>query len=107
MSQIIEITDAQFESDVLNANKPVLVDFWAPWCGPCKMLGPILQQVADHYGDKIQIVKVNVDDNTQTPAKFGVRGVPTMMLFKDGENVETKVGVIQKSQLISLIDNHL
>lgn len=107
MSHCIDINDNQFEAEVINSSTPVLIDFWAPWCGPCKMIAPVLEQVAQHYGDKVKIVKMNVDDNQNTPAKFGVRGIPTMMLFKDGENVETKVGMIQKAQLIALIDNHL
>ncbi|WP_119328871.1 thioredoxin [Cysteiniphilum halobium] len=107
MSQCINITDGEFESAVINSNQPVLVDFWAPWCGPCKMIAPILDQVSEHYGDKLKIVKINVDDNQDTPAKFGVRGIPTLMVFKDGENVETKVGAVQKSQLIQILDKHI
>lgn len=107
MSQCINITDSEFESAVVNSEQPVLVDFWAPWCGPCKMIAPILDQVAEHYGDQLKIVKINVDDNQDTPAKFGVRGIPTLMVFKDGENVETKVGAVQKSQLIQILDKHI
>ncbi|MDA0910667.1 MULTISPECIES: thioredoxin [Cysteiniphilum] len=107
MSQCINITDSEFESAVVNSEQPVLVDFWAPWCGPCKMIAPILDQVAEHYGEKLKIVKINVDDNQDTPAKFGVRGIPTLMVFKDGENVETKVGAVQKSQLIQILDKHI
>lgn len=107
MSQCVNITDSEFESAVVNSEQPVLVDFWAPWCGPCKMIAPILDQVAEHYGDKLKIVKINVDDNQDTPAKFGVRGIPTLMVFKDGENVETKVGAVQKSQLIQILDKHI
>ncbi|WHN66681.1 thioredoxin [Cysteiniphilum sp. QT6929] len=107
MSQCVNITDSEFESAVVNSEQPVLVDFWAPWCGPCKMIAPILDQVAEHYGEKLKIVKINVDDNQDTPAKFGVRGIPTLMVFKDGENVETKVGAVQKSQLIQILDKHI
>ena len=107
MSQCINITDNEFESAVLENSKPVLVDFWAPWCGPCKMIAPVLEQVAEHYGEKLKVVKINVDDNQETPAKFGVRGIPTLMIFKDGENVETKVGAVQKSQLIQILDKHV
>lgn len=84
-----------------------MLDFWAPWCGPCKMLAPILDQVTEHYGDKIKVCKINIDDNEETAMKFGVRGVPTLMVFKDGENKETKVGVVQKTQLISIVDKYL
>ncbi len=80
--------------------------FWAPWCGPCKMISPILEQIAEHYGDKVKVCKINIDDNEETAMKFGVRGVPTLMIFKDGENKETKVGVVQKSQLISIVDKY-
>ncbi len=107
MSQCINITDSEFKSAVLDSIQPVLVDFWAPWCGPCKMIAPVLDQVAEHYGQKLKIVKINVDDNQEIPAKFGVRGIPTLMVFKDGENVETKVGVVQKSQLIQILDKHI
>ncbi|WP_395947521.1 thioredoxin [Caedibacter taeniospiralis] len=107
MSQCINITDSEFKSAVLDSIQPVLVDFWAPWCGPCKMIAPVLDQVAEHYGQKLKVVKINVDDNQEIPAKFGVRGIPTLMVFKDGENVETKVGAVQKSQLIQILDKHI
>nr|WP_239986710.1 thioredoxin [Fastidiosibacter lacustris] len=107
MSQCLNITDHQFDAEVINSERPVLVDFWAPWCGPCKMIAPVLDQIAEHYGDKLKVVKINVDDNQEVPAKFGVRGIPTLMVFKDGENVETKVGAVQKSQLIQILDKHI
>ncbi|AIT10019.1 thioredoxin [Candidatus Francisella endociliophora] len=107
MSKCIDISDSQFEAEVLNSNIPVVLDFWAPWCGPCKMLSPILEQVANHYDDQVKICKLNIDDNEEVAQKFGVRGVPTIMVFKDGENKETKVGVVQKSQLISIVDKYL
>ncbi len=107
MSQCINITDSEFKSAILDSTQPVLVDFWAPWCGPCKMIAPVLDQVAEHYGQKLKVVKINVDDNPEIPAKFGVRGIPTLMVFKDGENVETKVGAVQKSQLIQILDKHI
>ncbi|OEZ33101.1 thiol reductase thioredoxin [Francisella endosymbiont of Amblyomma maculatum] len=107
MSKCIDISDSQFENEVVNNDIPVLLDFWAPWCGPCKMLAPILDQVAEHYDDKIKVYKINIDDNEETATKFGVRGVPTFMVFKDGENKETKVGVVQKTQLISIVDKYL
>jgi thioredoxin 1 len=108
MSQLISaISDAQFETDVLHAAVPVLVDFWAEWCGPCKMLAPILEAVAQEYEGKVKIVKVNVDQNPDTPAKFGIRGIPTLILFKNGEAVATKVGALSKSQLTSFLDSSL
>lgn len=107
MSKCIDISDRQFQAEVVNSDTPVVLDFWAPWCGPCKMISPILEQIAEHYGDKIKICKINIDDNEETAMKYGVRGVPTLMIFKDGENKETKVGVVQKSQLISIVDKYL
>lgn len=107
MSKCIDISDSQFENEVVNNDIPVLLDFWAPWCCPCKMLAPILDQVAEHYDDKIKVCKINIDDNEETATKFGVRGVPTPMVFKDGENKETKVGVVQKTNLISIVDKYL
>jgi thioredoxin 1 len=107
MSKCIDISDSQFENEVVNSDIPVVLDFWAPWCGPCKMLSPILEQVAEHYGEKVKICKLNIDDNEEIAQKFGVRGVPTLMVFKDGENQETKVGVVQKTQLISIVDKYL
>ena len=100
-------TDASFDADVLQADKPVLVDYWAEWCGPCKMIAPILDDVAEHYGDKIQIAKMNVDENRDVPAKFGIRGIPTLMLFKDGQLAATKVGALSKAQLTEFIDGNL
>ena len=100
-------TDAAFESDVLKADKPVLVDYWAEWCGPCKAIAPILDEVAKEYGQRLQIAKLNVDDNRDVPAKFGIRGIPTLMLFKDGQLAATKVGALSKSQLTSFLEGHL
>jgi thioredoxin 1 len=99
-------TDAAFEQDVLQANIPVLVDFWAEWCGPCKMIAPVLDEVAQEYEGKVKIVKVNVDDNSDTPAKYGVRGIPSLILFKNGSVVATKVGALTKSQLMAFLDEH-
>ncbi len=101
------VTDASFASDVLNASGPVLVDFWAEWCGPCKMIGPSLEEISDELGDKVTIVKLNIDDNPDAPGKYGVRGIPTMILFKDGAPAETKVGAAPKSALKSWIEASL
>jgi thioredoxin 1 len=104
---IKHVSDATFEADVLQAGKPVLVDYWAEWCGPCKMIAPILDEVAGTYGDKLQIAKMNVDENRDIPAKFGIRGIPTLMLFKDGQLAATKVGAMSKAQLTAFIDQQL
>ena len=101
------VTDASFSSDVLNASGPVLVDFWAEWCGPCKMIGPSLEEISDELGDKVTILKLNIDDNPDAPGKYGVRGIPTMILFKDGAPAETKVGAAPKSALKSWIEASL
>ena len=104
---IKHISDSSFEADVLQSGKPVLVDYWAEWCGPCKMIAPILDDVSREYGDRLQVAKMNVDENQQVPAQFGIRGIPTLMLFKQGELVATKVGVLPKAQLTAFIDSHL
>ena len=101
------VSDASFESDVLQADMPVLVDYWAEWCGPCKMIAPILDEVSKTYDGKLRIAKMNVDENRDIPAKFGIRGIPTLMLFKDGELAATKVGALSKAQLTAFIDSHL
>jgi thioredoxin 1 len=107
-SELIKhITDASFGADVLKADKPVLVDYWAEWCGPCKMIAPILDDVSKAYEGRLQITKMNVDHNTETPAKFGIRGIPTLMIFKGGELAATKVGALSKAQLTAFIDGHL
>jgi thioredoxin 1 len=100
-------TDSSFEQDVLKSDSPVLVDYWAEWCGPCKMIAPILDEVARDYGDKIRIMKLNVDENQAVPARYGIRGIPTLMLFHNGEVLETKVGALSKSQLTGFLDSHL
>ena len=102
---IIHVSDSTFEKQVLNSGKPVLVDYWAAWCGPCKMIAPILDEIADEYTDKLTIAKINIDDNPLTPQKYAVRGIPTLMIFKNGEIAGTKVGAMSKSQLSAFIDS--
>ncbi|MBK6595998.1 MAG: thioredoxin TrxA [Burkholderiales bacterium] len=104
---IKHVTDASFEADVLQSAQPVLVDYWAEWCGPCKMIAPILDEVSAAYEGKLNIAKMNVDDNREIPAKFGIRGIPTLMLFRDGQLAATKVGALSKAQLIAFIDQQL
>jgi thioredoxin 1 len=104
---IVAVTDDSFESDVLQSDKPVLVDYWAEWCGPCKMIAPILEEIAPDYADKIKIAKLNIDDNPNTPPKYGIRGIPTLMLFKAGAVDATKVGALSKSQLTAFIDENI
>ena len=107
-SDLIQHTsDAAFESDVLKADKPVLVDYWADWCGPCKMIAPILDEVSKDYDGRLKIAKMNVDENRDVPAKFGIRGIPTLMIFKDGQLAATKVGALSKAQLTAFLDQHL
>ncbi|WP_415034335.1 thioredoxin TrxA [Azonexus sp.] len=101
------VTDATFEAEVLQAELPVLVDYWAEWCGPCKMISPILDEIAAEYAGKLKVAKVNIDDNQGTPAKYGIRGIPTLMLFKNGNIEATKVGALSKSQLAAFIDSAL
>ncbi len=104
---IVNATDASFETDVLQSDSPVLVDYWAPWCGPCKMVAPILDEIAGEYEGKLRIVKVNVDDNPGTAQKYGVRGIPTLSLFKGGSLEATKVGALSKSQLTAFLDSNI
>ena len=106
-SEIKYVSDASFESDVLQAASPVLVDYWAEWCGPCRMIAPILDEVAGDYKGRLTVAKLNVDENQATPAKYGIRGIPTLMLFKNGAVVGTKVGALSKSQLTAFIDGNI
>lgn len=103
----ISITDASFETDVLKSSKPVLLDFWAEWCGPCRMLLPVVDEVATEMGDQITVAKINVDENPQTPAKFGVRGIPTLMIFQNGELKQTRVGGLPKADLKKWIEDSI
>jgi thioredoxin 1 len=107
MSEIKYTSDSAFEADVLKSASPVLVDYWAEWCGPCRMIAPILDEVSKEYQGKITVAKLNVDENQTTPAKYGIRGIPTLMMFKDGAVVGTKVGALSKSQLTAFIDSNL
>jgi thioredoxin 1 len=104
---IVHTSDASFANDVLKAEKPVLLDFWAEWCTPCKMIAPILEEIADEYQDRLRIAKLNIDENPQTPPKFGIRGIPTLILFKNGTVEAQKVGALSKSQLAAFLDQHL
>ncbi len=107
VSDIVYVTDDSFESDVLKSDVPVLIDYWADWCGPCKMIAPILEEIASEYDGKVKVAKLNIDENPSTPPKFGIRGIPTLMLFKGGEVEATKVGALSKSQLTAFLDSNL
>jgi len=107
MSQIHAITDTTFEKEVIESTIPVVVDFWAPWCGPCKSLAPIIDDVSTKYPEKVKFVKLDVDQNSATPPKFGVRGIPTLILFKNGQVAATHVGLLNKADLTKFIDDHI
>ena len=104
---IVYVSDATFDSEVLQSTTPVLVDYWAEWCGPCKMIAPILDDVAKEYAGRLKVAKLNIDDNQATPPKYGIRGIPTLMLFKNGNVEATKVGAVSKSQLTAFIDSNI
>lgn len=106
-NSVLHVSDSEFNEAVINAEGPVLVDYWAEWCGPCKMIAPILDEIANEYAGKLTVVKLNIDDNQETPQHYGVRGIPTLMLFKDGEVEATKVGALSKSQLAAFLDSNL
>lgn len=105
--KIVYVTDDTFEEEIVKSDGPVLVDYWADWCGPCKMIAPILDEIADEYTGRLKIAKLNIDENPVTPPKFGIRGIPTLMLFKNGNVEATKVGAVSKSQLTAFIDSNL
>ncbi len=105
--KIIQLSDDSFEADVINAAGPVLVDFWAEWCGPCKMIAPILEEVAGDFDGKLTVAKLNVDENNETPPKYGIRGIPTLLLFKDGNVAATKVGALSKTQLAEFLEENI
>lgn len=107
VSDIVHVTDDSFEQEVLQSSTPVLVDYWADWCAPCKMIAPVLDEIADEYHGKLQVAKLNIDENSETPPRYGIRGIPTLILFKEGEVEATKVGAISKSQLTAFIDSNL
>ena len=104
MADVQQVSDASFDSDVLQADMPVLIDFWAPWCGPCKAIGPVVEELAGEYDGRLKVVKMNVDDNQQTPAQYGVRGIPNLILFKSGEVKQQIVGAVPKGHLVKAID---
>ena len=106
-NEIVYVSDDSFDQEVLQSDTPVLVDYWAEWCGPCKMIAPILDEIVGNYAGKLKVAKLNIDENSETPPKYGIRGIPTLMIFKNGEVEATKVGALSKSQLTAFIDSNL
>ncbi len=106
-SSVVHVSDTSFDEDVLNSELPVLIDYWAEWCGPCKMIAPVLEEIAEEYAGKIKTVKINIDDNPQAPTRYGIRSIPTLMVFRDGEVLGTKIGAVSKSQLTEFIDSSI
>ena len=104
---IVHISDESFEEEVLQSERPVLIDYWAEWCGPCKMIAPVLDEIATEYSDRLKVVKLNIDDNPQTPPKYGIRGIPTLMVFKNGQVEATKVGAVSQAQLTAFLDDSI
>ena len=107
VEHIVHISDESFEEEVLQSERPVLIDYWAEWCGPCKMIAPVLEEIATEFSDRLKVVKLNIDDNPQTPPKYGIRGIPTLMVFKNGQVEATKVGAVSKAQLTAFLDDSL
>ena len=107
MAEVLHTTDATFEADVLRSDVPVLLDFWAPWCGPCRMIAPVLDDLAAEFGDKVKVAKINIDENQATPAQYGVRSIPTLLLFKEGKIVATQVGALPKNQLAAFVNKNI
>jgi len=107
MSATASVTDSSFQVDVLNSDVPVLVDFWAPWCGPCRMVAPVVEEIAQQYGEQLKVVKLNTDENPLTASKYGIRSIPTLMIFKGGEKVDMVVGAVPKSTLATTLDKHI
>ena len=107
VEHIVHISDESFEEEVLQSEQPVLIDYWAEWCGPCKMIAPVLEEIATEYSDRLKVVKLNIDDNPKTPPKYGIRGIPTLMVFKNGQVEATKVGAVSKAQLTAFLDASL
>ena len=104
---IVHISDESFEEEVLQSERPVLIDYWAEWCGPCKMIAPVLDEIATEYSDRLKVVKLNIDDNPKTPPKYGIRGIPTLMVFRNGQVEATKVGAVSKAQLTAFLDENI